>query len=89
MRKPFIHMMPIPGCENDNANFFSEREMSLKCENIKQVVDNTKKLIENKNLQKQIIENQEKYISGDACEKIADVVIKELDRGSIREKRAI
>ncbi len=83
MRKPLIHIMPIPGCENNNADFFAERQMSIKCENMEQVVSNTKKLLENKGLQKKIIEEQKKYIIGDACEKIAEIVIKELDRGNI------
>ena len=78
--------MPIPGCENYNANFFAERQMSLKCDNIDQVVNNTKKLLENQILQKKIIENQKKYISKDTCEKIAEIVIKELDRGNIQWK---
>ena len=86
MRKPLIHIMPIPGCENNNADFFAERKMSIKCENIEQVISNTKKLIENQELQKEIIENQRKYIMGDACEKIADIVKKELDRGNIQCK---
>ena len=30
MRKPLIHIMPIPGCENDNADFFAKRQMSVK-----------------------------------------------------------
>ena len=83
MRKPLIHIMPIPGCENYNANFFAERQMSLKCNNINEVIKNTKKLLENPELQKKMIKNQEKYISKDTCEKIVDLVIKELDRGNI------
>ncbi len=81
MRKPLIHIMPIPGCENDNANFFADRKMSLKCDNINQVIENTKTLLENVELQEEIIENQKKYITKDTCEKIAEIVIKELDRG--------
>lgn len=81
MRKPLIHIMPIPGCENDNANFFAQRKMSLKCDNINQVIEKTKILIENQELQKEIIENQKKYIVEDTCEKIAEIVRKELDRG--------
>ena len=86
IRKPLIHIMPIPGCENNNANYFAERQMSMKCENIEQVINNTKKIIENKELQKKIIENQKKYIRGDACEKIAEIVIKELNRGKNSER---
>ncbi len=83
MRKPLVHIMPIPGCENYNANFFAERKMSMKCENIEQIVSNTKKLIENINLQAEMAQNQKKYVPGDACEKITEIVVKELNRGSI------
>ena len=82
MRKPLIHIMPIPGCENYNANFFAERKMSVKCDNIEQVVKNTKQLIKNQVLQKQMIANQKKYIARDTCEKIVDIVIKEINRGN-------
>ena len=80
MRKPLIHIMPIPGCENYNANFFAERQMSIKCENLEEVISSTKKLVENEELQNKIIQNQKKYITGDTTEKIADIVIKELNR---------
>lgn len=84
MRKPLIHIMPIPGCENYNANFFSKRQMSLKCDNINQVVDNTKRLIENEELQQKLIENQIKYIAKNNCEKIVDIVENDLYRGNKR-----
>ncbi len=83
MRKPLIHIMPIPGCENYNANFFAQRQMSLKCDNIDEVIDNTKKLLNNPNLQNEITENQKKYISEDTCEKIAEIVLNELDKGIV------
>ena len=86
MRKPLIHIMPIPGCENYNAKFFSERHMSLKCDNIDQIVSNTKQILQNPTMQNEIIENQNKYVLEDSCEKIADIVIKELDRGNIQWK---
>ena len=62
--------------------------MSIKCENINEVIENTKKLIDNQLLKNEMIENQEKYIPRDTCEKIADIVIKELDidRGNIQWK---
>ena len=85
MRKPLIHIMPIPGCENYNANFFADRKMSLKCDNIDEIVKNTKRLLENQMLKKDMIQNQRKYISEKACEKIADFVIKQLDRGNCNE----
>ncbi len=86
MKKPLIHIMPIPGCENYNANYFSERQMSIKCDNLNQVVNTTKELLENDVLQRNLIDNQKKYINNDTCEKISEIVIKELDRGNIRWK---
>ena len=80
LRKPFIHTMPIPGCENYNANFFDKRKMAIKCDTIEEVVENTKKLIKNQTLQNQMIENQEKYIRKDTCDKITDIVIKEMQK---------
>ena len=80
LRKPFIHTMPIPGCENYNANFFDKRKMAIKCNTIEEVVKNTKKLLKDEVLQNEMIENQEKYIRKDACDKIADIVIREMQK---------
>ena len=82
MRKPLVHIMPIPGCENYNANYFSKKQMSIKCDNIEQVINITKELMENKILQENLIKNQEKYIDKNTCEKIAELIIKQLDRGN-------
>ena len=62
--------------------------MSITCKNIDEVIENTNRLINDKDFQNEIIENQKKYISKDTCEKITDVVIKELniDRGNIQWK---
>ena len=78
LRKPFIHTMPIPGCENYNAEFFSKRNMSIKCDSIEEVIENTKKLLNDELLQNKMKENQEKYIKKDTCDKISDIVIKEM-----------
>ena len=72
--------MPIPGCENYNANFFNTREMAIKCNTIEEVVENTKKLLKDEILQNKMIENQEKYIRKDTCDKIADIVIREMQK---------
>lgn len=80
MRKPFIHTMPIPGCENYNANFFYNKGMSLKSENIKETITSLKLLLENKEKQEMLIENQKKYIDKKASDKIADFIIKELNK---------
>lgn len=80
LNKPFIHTMPIPGCENYNANFFSKRKMSIKCDNIKQIVKSTRELLENKELQNEMKKNQMKYINKNVCDDISDFIIKECNR---------
>lgn len=86
MRKPLIHTMPIPGCENYNAAFFADRKMSIKCENIEEVVSATKKLLYNKEIQNEIINNQMKYIKIDTNMQIADVIINEIEKGKNYER---
>lgn len=75
LNKPFIHTMPIPGCENYNANYFSSRKMSIKCDNIQEIVTSTKELLSNKELQNEMIKNQIKYINKNACDEIANMII--------------
>lgn len=80
LNKPFIHTMPIPGCENYNANFFESKKMSIKCENINDIVVNTKKLLENENLQKELILNQQKNMNKNVCDDISNKIIEELSK---------
>ena len=78
MRKPLVHTMPIPGCENFNAEYFAQKGMSLKSENAEEVWQNTIRLLEDKALQEQMLENQRKVINPQASEKIVDFVQKEI-----------
>lgn len=68
LHKPLIHMMPIPGVENYNANFFAKNKMSLKAQNISEVVECLKKLLANEKLQKTMIKNQKELIKENSCE---------------------
>ncbi len=74
IRKPFIHTMPIPGCENYNASFFSNRGMSLKSDNEEDIIKNLKTLLNDKIIQEELIKNQEKYISQKASSNLADFI---------------
>ena len=74
-RKPFIHTMPIPGCENYNAQYFNKRKMSIKCDTLNEVIENTKKLYENKNMQEEMIKNQERNIRRDTADKITELIL--------------
>lgn len=77
LNKPMIHTMPIPGCENYNASFFSKRKMAIKCNTIQEIVENTRELLNNQELQEEMIKNQRKHISKNACDDIANVILKE------------
>lgn len=77
--KPFIHTMPIPGCENYNANYFSERGMSLQCHSIAEVIESTKKLLKDKELQNEMVKKQRQYMYQDTCDKITELIIREIN----------
>lgn len=81
LRKPFIHTMPIPGCENYNADFFSSRKMSIQCHSVKEVVEKTQELLNDKSLQEEMIKKQEQYINQEATDEMVNVIIKEIKKG--------
>ena len=76
MRKPFVIMMPIPGVENYNARFFGENGMGLNANSVDEVVLNTKRLLEDKILKENIIENQKKYINDKSASDLVQYVKK-------------
>ena len=76
MRKPFVIMMPIPGVENYNARFFCENGMGLNANSVDEVVLNTKRLLEDKILKENMIENQKKYINDKSASDLVQYVKK-------------
>lgn len=68
--------MPIPGCENYNAEYFNKRKMSIKSNSLDDIINNTKYLLEDIELQEQMMQNQMKNISRDTCDKIAEIILK-------------
>ena len=85
--KPFIHTMPIPGCENYNANFFESHKMSFKCMNIDEIVKNTKSLLDNKDLCNELVENQRKYMNRNSCRDLVNLIKKEINTRNERWKK--
>lgn len=74
MRKPLIHVFPIPGIETYNTNFFESHHMSIKCmqnDEIKSAINN---LFKNQKLQKEIIENQKKYINNQSAKDLVKLI---------------
>ena len=79
LEKPFIHTMPIPGCETYNANFFASNNMSLKSETLEEIVENTKKLLKNFEIQKKLIKKQKKYVNKFSATQIAEIIKKQIE----------
>lgn len=79
MRKPFVLMMPIPGVENYNALFFENNKMGLCAKNCDEVVECTKKILNDKNLRIDMINNQCKYINRDSAKDLVNYVINNME----------
>lgn len=68
VHKPLIHMMPIPGAENYNAKFYSDNKMSLCANDENEIVESIKKLLTDKKLAKELVNNQKKIINENSGE---------------------
>ena len=85
LNKPMVHIMPIPGVENYNAKFFSIHDLSLVSNSIEEIISNTKKILEDKMLQKEIMTNQRKIINRNASSDLVDFILNNLEV-SVKEK---
>lgn len=74
--KPLLHIFPIPGIETYNTNFFNSRNMSIKCDTKEEIITNLHALLNNDNLQKELIENQKKYINKNSAKDLVEFIIK-------------
>ena len=73
---PLIHTMPIPGCETENANFFSKRGMSIKVTNLEELVSSINLLLNSPKKQETMLKKQE-YINPNATSDIINYIINE------------
>lgn len=74
MRKPLIHIFPIPGIETYNTNFFESHHMSIKCMNNSEIKSAINNLLNNQKLQNEIIENQKKYINNHSAKDLVKLI---------------
>ena len=77
LRKPLLHIFPIPGIETYNTTFFANRTMSLKCTTPEEIITNINKLLTDSSLCQEMIENQEKYINASSAKDLVELIIKE------------
>ena len=75
IRKPMIHLMPIPGVENYNAEFYKKNGLSLVSNNVEEVKMNTAKLLKDKNMQMKMVENQSKMINRDSAKDLVSFML--------------
>lgn len=74
MRKPLLHIFPIPGIETYNTKFFNKRNMNMICNNKEEIISNCKYLLNNKDKQEEIISNQEKYINNNSAKDLVTFI---------------
>lgn len=74
-RVPLIHTSPIPGCETRNAEFFSQRGMSVLAPDEESAAANAVRLARDEGQQRRMREAQSQYIDRAAAEKIAAVLL--------------
>ncbi len=78
IRKPMIHLMPIPGVENYNAEFFRKNGLSLVSNSVDEVLKNTDKILKDKDLQNNMINNQSKVINRYSAKDLVDFIKRNL-----------
>ena len=74
IRKPLIHMFAIPGIETYNMNYFKEHNMSINSSNINDVKDAINKLLNDVELQKELVQNQIKYINNESAKDLVNII---------------
>ena len=75
---PLIHISPIPGCESINAEYFSERHMSINVGSSKRKLNKAlESLFEKENTERMMIA-QNFYINSNANKEICDHIIGEV-----------
>ncbi len=76
LRKPILHIFPIPGVETYNAKYFSENNLSLIETNKKKVADTALFLLNNKELQKTLTNHLEAKIPSHSLEELCTFICK-------------
>ena len=78
LNKPIIHIMPIPGVESYNIDFFVNNKMSLYGKNNKEIIEYINKIFNDDNISKEMISNQKRIINPNSAKDFVKFVIKNL-----------
>lgn len=71
---PLIHTSPIPGCETENAEFFTQHHISLCAKDSKEAARLAKKLVDDKFLSRQILDAQKNYRYENSAEEVVKII---------------
>ena len=74
---PIIHTSPIPGCESENVQFFTEHHLSLCAQNSKEAGRLACLLMQDEFLRNQILQAQKHYKCENSAKAIVDYVKKD------------
>ncbi len=86
---PMIHTAPIPGCETINAQFFSERGMSILAPTTEIAADNAVRIGGDVLQKNRMREAQRQYMSADAAARIVSTVCKTVSAAEPEEAVAL
>lgn len=74
---PIVHTSPIPGCESENVQFFTEHNLSVCAHNAKEAGRLANNLMNDEFLRNQMIEAQKHYKSENSAKSIVDYIKKD------------
>ena len=76
---PLVHILPPSGAERRIAEFFADREMSLKAASIRDSIAQARRLAREKAVAERMRHVQSRYIRGDASQRIMETILKKTD----------
>lgn len=83
IHKPQLHIYPIPSIETYNANFFEEKFMSIKCQTKEEIIENAKKLLQDKTPREKIISSKKNYINQNSAKDLVNLNYQKLKKTTI------
>ena len=72
---PLVLSEPIPGCETENFELLTKLGAALDGKKVQDIVNSVKALMNDADLYKRVIENQNRYINKNASQDICECVI--------------
>lgn len=73
---PLVHLMPAKGSERKIADFFADRELSLKAASARDAIRQAKRLTDETALAQRMKKRQSLYANADAAERILETILK-------------